>query len=129
MAVFKTTTTSSPSLSASALQKAQESMIQEAQALVDQINGLRAHIGIVPADFLVLPLPPTELLPFAISSSKGNAAWLVLYKSLTVTYNSVLMAGVAAMAPTPTSTVLTYDIPTLYESIMATPSIVSFLSS
>lgn len=122
MAVWRSAT--SKGLSAQNIATAQASMAQEAQALLSQINNLRAHNGTTAADWLILPLPPTELLPYAVSTSKGIEGHLALYTSLTSTYNTVLSAGIAAMVATPTSTVLTYDIPTLYRSIVANPSLV-----
>ncbi|KAL8278783.1 hypothetical protein RQP46_008852 [Phenoliferia psychrophenolica] len=120
MAVWRSAT--SKGLSAQNIASALASMTQEAQALLSQINNLRAHNGTTAADWLILPLPPTELLPYAVSTSKGIEGYLALYTSLTSTYNTVLSAGIAAMVATPTSTVLTYDIPTLYRSIVTNPS-------
>ncbi|KAL8276407.1 hypothetical protein RQP46_011205 [Phenoliferia psychrophenolica] len=99
-------------------------LADHAQALVSQLNNLRARTAhATQTDYLILPLLPAEMLPSAVAQCGGNANWLNLYASLTVTYNAVLMAGVAAMTSTPASTVLTYDIPALYREIMATPSI------
>lgn len=122
MAVWRSTTRSSASLSSQALSSAQDQIKQEASALLSQINALRANV--TQADFLILPLPPTEILPYAVSSSNGNAAWLNLYSSLTDTFNAALLAGVAAMKNSSSSTVLTYDMVSLYDNLIANPSLV-----
>ncbi|KAK4703666.1 hypothetical protein P7C70_g2550, partial [Phenoliferia sp. Uapishka_3] len=115
-----TSRTSTTPISVSAITNAQAQVTRTAQALISQINSLRSKN--FAADYLILPLPPTELLPYAVSASQGIPAWLDLFKTLTKTYNSVLLAGVAAMANTSTSSVLTYDIPTLYTNLVANPS-------
>lgn len=110
-----------------------------ATALLAQISFLqKSLLTLLPAsqsqafDILLLPLPPTEILPWAqFTAASNNPGGLKLLKSITETYNTVLANGLAGLN-TGTYTkgqgsVVNFDVVTLYNNWIATPSTVSFI--
>lgn len=114
------TTTVSPA----SLSKAQSVMTATTVALFSQISTLRAFLAAngTAADFLVLPLPPTQLIPIAKYLAKNNTGFMNLFEQLTTTYNAGIASGLAGLANSSTSSVLSYDIPSLYTSMVANPA-------
>ncbi|KAM0751519.1 hypothetical protein T439DRAFT_324701 [Meredithblackwellia eburnea MCA 4105] len=129
LSTWTTTISNNPTLTPSAVNTALAHMNATATALFNQLNSLRADSKST-GDFLILPIPPTEILPYAVQMSNGDQSHLNLFKNLTIGYNAALAAGVAKMQATSVggTTVLTYDIPTLYRNVIKTPSLITGVS-
>lgn len=118
--------TDASSLSKSATASALSTITNTANDLVSQLVALRATLAANSSrtDFLVLPLPPTELLPYATYTSNGNAASMAFVKQLTIAYNSALIAGLAGLTNTDGSAVLTLDMTSLYHGVVSNPALI-----
>lgn len=102
-----------------------QNMVLNGASLFNQIEAVEANLTAmsIPHDWIVLPLPPTEILPYATFSSKGNSAYMQLYTTLTNAYNADLATRIAGWSHNATSKMLTMDVPSLYRTLMQTPSI------
>lgn len=91
--------------------------------LFDQITSLRTQLSSSPnsADFLILPAPPLQLLPFA------NAATTIaqgVMKTLTNAYNDALKSRLSNLPTVSNSVIFSYDMTTFYTNIINNPSLV-----
>lgn len=106
------------------------SVLAQVSSLQVQLSNLLPVSSQQSFDILLLPLPPTEILPWAhYTAAAGNSGGLNLIKSMTEIYNNGLMNGMNNLNggnyTRGRGSVVSYDIVALYQGWMSNPNSVS----
>jgi hypothetical protein len=103
---------------------------QSAQSLINQLYTLiPANSSDVAPDYLILPILPVELTPFAKSTALQGGTSTDAVRDITRQYNAVLMEGARAIAKRLGSrgNVYTYDVPRLVKALLPGFSLSDYL--
>jgi hypothetical protein len=123
-----TATNKSPSASTNSTQlsKAKSLVKQTAEAHTAGLKTLLASSVVKrhPADLLIQPIPPLEIVPVDLYSG-ADANQLSVLKQLVASYNSQMLSGAKGLKLPSGSRYITYDTVSLWRDINASASKVS----
>ncbi|KAM0747336.1 hypothetical protein T439DRAFT_305693 [Meredithblackwellia eburnea MCA 4105] len=116
----------SAGLSSSAIATAKGKVTANTNAIASQLRGLEANAGVkgslTRADYLIVGIPPLELLPTFVYQAGGSQAALDLLKTLEVQFNSEVSSFAATFNNEVGGRAIWFDLSALWQSFLNSPS-------